>query len=107
MCNVCRGRGCAMSARGEDVQLEAANCSLQAATWVAPCAKFLVCGTTCLTFLILPVHSSQVTNMLFRMGAAAVLLSNKPKQWQGRAKYSLTANHRVHLGMSDDAYTCV
>eukprot|EP00983_Pelagomonas_calceolata_P037739 1136484-Pelagomonas_calceolata.AAC.6 len=68
-----------------------------------------------------------VTNMLFRMGAAAVLLSNKSKFWDGRAKYQLCPfavgflhfprnnsssnmykdNHRVHLGMNDEAYGAI
>jgi hypothetical protein len=48
-----------------------------------------------------------VTNLLFRTGAAAILLSNKAEAWRGRAKYKLTTAHRVHVGQSDDAYTCV
>lgn len=42
-----------------------------------------------------PPLPPQVTNMLFRMGAAAVLLSNK-KSWGDRAKYSLV-RRRVHV----------
>lgn len=46
-----------------------------------------------------------VTNVLFRMGAAAVLLSNKPS-WglSGRAKYLLRHAVRVHAGARDAAY---
>jgi len=48
----------------------------------------------------------QVTNMIFRMGAAGVLFSNKPAMI-ARAKYVLTHNIRVHLAASDDAYSCI
>lgn len=45
-----------------------------------------------------------VTNTLFRMGAAAVLLSNK-ESWRssGRAKYVLCHNVRVHTGARPEA----
>lgn len=45
----------------------------------------------------------QVTNLLFRMGASATLLSNK-KSERKRAKYELTVAHRVHLGKSEEAF---
>lgn len=45
-----------------------------------------------------------VSNLLFRMGGAAVLLSNK-KSWLDVAKYKLEFRHRVHVGQSKDAYT--
>lgn len=40
-----------------------------------------------------------------RMGASAILLSNK-RSWvrSGKAKYVLTKALRVHLGARDDAY---
>ena len=44
-----------------------------------------------------------VTNMLFRMGAAAMLFSNKPAMGR-RAKYDLVYNHRTHIAASDEAY---
>lgn len=46
-----------------------------------------------------------VTNLIFRMGAAAMLISDKA-EWadNGRAKYVLQHNHRVHAGAIDDAY---
>ncbi|PNH05133.1 3-ketoacyl-CoA synthase 6 [Tetrabaena socialis] len=47
-----------------------------------------------------------VTNVLFRMGAAAVLLTNKPSL-RAKAKYRLLHRFRVHLGASDDAYKCI
>jgi 3-ketoacyl-CoA synthase len=45
-----------------------------------------------------------VSNLLFRMGGAAVLLSSDSQLWEGRAKYQLKHNVRVHVGQSDDAY---
>ena len=48
----------------------------------------------------------QVTNMLFRMGAAGMLFSNKASMAQV-AKYDLLYNHRVHIGANDDAYRSV
>lgn len=44
-----------------------------------------------------------VTNVLFRMGGAAVLFSNKPS-WGDRVKYELQYNGRVHVGAGDEAY---
>jgi 3-ketoacyl-CoA synthase len=44
-----------------------------------------------------------VSNCIFRMGGAAVLLSNKP-QHARVAKYQLHCNVRVHTGQSDDSY---
>lgn len=51
-----------------------------------------------------PEPRRQIPNLLFRMGAAAMLLSNKAS-WAGRAKYRLVHNERVHVGQSDEAYT--
>ncbi|GLC50089.1 hypothetical protein PLESTB_000341000 [Pleodorina starrii] len=54
-----------------------------------------------------------VTNLLFRMGAAAVLLTNKPSlarpAGRGRrgAKYQLLRRVRVHTGQAEDAYTAI
>ncbi|GLI65640.1 hypothetical protein VaNZ11_009239, partial [Volvox africanus] len=54
-----------------------------------------------------------VTNLLFRMGAAAMLITNKPSlvrpAGRGRrgAKYQLLRRVRVHTGQSDDAYTAI
>lgn len=44
-----------------------------------------------------------VANCIFRMGGAAVLMSNKPC-WRGRAKYELTYNVRVHTGAEEKSY---
>ncbi|KAL7101745.1 hypothetical protein ACP275_08G073900 [Erythranthe tilingii] len=45
-------------------------------------------------------------NCLFRMGGAAVLLSNKRRD-AARAKYRLVHVVRTHKGSDDKAYTCV
>ncbi len=49
-------------------------------------------------------RTMMVSNILFRMGAAAVLMSNNEAKWAGRAKYKLHAAVRVHLGSQDAAY---
>ncbi|CAI5457518.1 unnamed protein product [Closterium sp. Yama58-4] len=51
-------------------------------------------------------RSMQVTNVLFRMGGAAALISNKPRDaW--RAKYELGHVVRTHLGADDKSYKCI
>lgn len=50
--------------------------------------------------------SKLIANVLFRMGGAAILLSNK-KQDKKRAKYELKHLVRTHLGSNDKAYKCV
>jgi 3-ketoacyl-CoA synthase len=47
-----------------------------------------------------------VTNTLFRMGGAAVLLSNRGSD-RRRAKYQLVHTVRTHRGASDQSYGCV
>ncbi|KAL8143512.1 hypothetical protein V2J09_016544 [Rumex salicifolius] len=47
-----------------------------------------------------------VTNCLFRMGGAAVLLSNRSSE-KRRAKYKLMHVVRTHLGAHDNAFRCV
>jgi len=47
-----------------------------------------------------------VANVIFRMGAAAILFSNKPSM-AARAKYRMHHTARVHVGQSDDAYTAI
>jgi len=47
-----------------------------------------------------------VSNTLFRMGAAAILLSNKPKEHK-RAKFELVDTYRTHLGAEDEAFEAV
>ncbi|GJP38331.1 hypothetical protein CLOM_g22784 [Closterium sp. NIES-68] len=51
-------------------------------------------------------RSMQVTNVLFRMGGAAALISNKPRDaW--RAKYELGPVVRTHMGADDKSYKCI
>lgn len=51
-------------------------------------------------------RSMLLPNCLFRMGGAAILLSNKRKE-QSRAKYRLVHAVRTHKGADDKAYRCV
>lgn len=51
-------------------------------------------------------RSMLVSNCLFRMGGAAVLLSNKPSD-RRRAKYQLIHTVRTHKGADDKCYGCV
>ncbi|CAI0466855.1 unnamed protein product [Linum tenue] len=50
--------------------------------------------------------SMLLTNCLFRMGGAAVLMSNR-KQDQGITKYELQHLVRTHRGKDDNSYSCV
>ncbi len=51
-------------------------------------------------------RSMLIPNTIFRMGGAAIMLSNK-KTEATRALYELEHVVRVHLGAQDDAYACV
>lgn len=51
-------------------------------------------------------RSMLIPNTIFRMGSAAILLTNKRSE-RRRAKYSLEHVVRVHLGSDDDAFKCV
>ncbi|ONK66182.1 uncharacterized protein A4U43_C06F4970 [Asparagus officinalis] len=51
-------------------------------------------------------RSMLLPNCLFRMGAAAILLSNRYKE-KRRAKYRLVQVVRTHKGADDQAYRCV
>ncbi|MED6147770.1 inositol polyphosphate kinase kcs1 [Stylosanthes scabra] len=51
-------------------------------------------------------RSMLLCNCIFRMGAAAVLLSNKPAD-RGRSKYQLVHTVRTHKGADDQSYNCV
>ncbi|KAL6765115.1 FAE1/Type III polyketide synthase-like protein-domain-containing protein, partial [Haematococcus lacustris] len=70
-------------------------------------AVFLTTEVTTPAFY--PGHDKHrlVTNTLFRMGAAAMLMSNKAAAWARRAKYQLVFNHRVHIGASDEAFSAI
>jgi FAE1/Type III polyketide synthase-like protein len=48
----------------------------------------------------------QVANAIFRMGGAAVLMTNKPSMAK-HSKYQLDHCVRVHTGQDDTAYRCV
>lgn len=50
-------------------------------------------------------RSMLVTNCLFRVGGAAVLMSNKPSD-RGRSKYQLLHTIRTHLS-DDKSYNCI
>ncbi|CAI0465676.1 unnamed protein product [Linum tenue] len=47
-----------------------------------------------------------LTNCLFRIGAAAILLTNRPSD-RRRSKYQLRHTVRTHRGASDKSYRCV
>lgn len=47
-----------------------------------------------------------VANAIFRMGGAAIALTNKPSL-KSRCKYELVATTRVHTGADDSAYNCM
>ncbi|GBF90942.1 hypothetical protein Rsub_03797 [Raphidocelis subcapitata] len=47
-----------------------------------------------------------VANAIFRMGGAAILLSNQARYYS-TAKYELLHNVRAHTGQDDGAYTCM
>lgn len=51
-------------------------------------------------------RSMLIPNTIFRMGSAAILLTNKRSE-RRRAKYELQHVVRVHLGSDDAAYKCV
>ncbi|KAL8034280.1 hypothetical protein ABFX02_12G017600 [Erythranthe guttata] len=51
-------------------------------------------------------RSMLVSNCIFRMGGAAILLSNKPSD-KRRSKYQLIHTVRTHRGADDKSYTCV
>ncbi|KAL6980171.1 3-ketoacyl-CoA synthase 11 [Sarracenia purpurea var. burkii] len=51
-------------------------------------------------------RSMLVSNCLFRMGGAAILLSNKRSDWH-RSKYQLVHTVRTHKGSDDKCFSCV
>lgn len=51
-------------------------------------------------------RSMLVSNCLFRMGGAAILLSNKRSD-KGRSKYQLVHTVRTHKGADDKCFSCV
>ncbi|GFH15283.1 predicted protein [Haematococcus lacustris] len=69
-------------------------------------AVFLTTEITTPAFYRGKDKSRLVTNVLFRMGASAMLFSNK-RRWAGRAKYRLLHCIRTHTGARDTAYRCI
>ncbi|XP_059441486.1 3-ketoacyl-CoA synthase 11-like [Corylus avellana] len=51
-------------------------------------------------------RSMLITNCLFRLGAAAILLTNRVSD-RGRSKYQLVHSLRTHMGADDKCYNCV
>ncbi|KAG2691563.1 hypothetical protein I3760_08G014200 [Carya illinoinensis] len=51
-------------------------------------------------------RSMLVSNCLFRMGGAAILLSNKRSDWR-QSKYRLVHTVRTHKGADDKCFSCV
>ncbi|KAK2647138.1 hypothetical protein Ddye_022333 [Dipteronia dyeriana] len=51
-------------------------------------------------------RSMLVTNCLFRVGGAAILLSNRPSD-RGYSKYQLVHTIRTHKGADDKSYNCI
>ncbi|XP_068634346.1 3-ketoacyl-CoA synthase 1-like [Aristolochia californica] len=51
-------------------------------------------------------RSMLLCNCIFRMGGAAVLLSNRPRD-RRRSKYQLVHTVRTHKGADDNSYQCV
>ncbi|XAR62921.1 Very-long-chain 3-oxoacyl-CoA synthase [Bertholletia excelsa] len=51
-------------------------------------------------------RSMLLCNCIFRMGGAAILLSNKRRD-RGRSKYELVHTVRTHKGADDNSYNCV
>lgn len=51
-------------------------------------------------------RSMLLCNCIFRMGGAAILLSNKSKD-RSRSKYELVHTVRTHRGADDNSYNCV
>ncbi|KAI8468058.1 MAG: FAE1/Type III polyketide synthase-like protein-domain-containing protein [Monoraphidium minutum] len=47
-----------------------------------------------------------VSNVIFRSGGAAMLMTNKPSLYS-RCKYELHSSTRVHTGQDDTAYKCI
>ncbi|PKA51137.1 3-ketoacyl-CoA synthase 6 [Apostasia shenzhenica] len=75
---------------------------------VHPNSNALVVSTEIITpnFYAGSQRSMLLPNCLFRMGAAAILLSNRRRE-RRRAKYRLVHLVRTHKGADDKAYRCV
>jgi 3-ketoacyl-CoA synthase len=63
------------------------------------------CEVTTYCFYPGRVKDYLVANAIFRMGGAAMLMTNKP-QLYSRCKYELQHSVRVHTGQDDTSYGC-
>jgi 3-ketoacyl-CoA synthase len=68
-------------------------------------ALFVPAEITTYCFYPGKVKDYLVANAIFRMGGAAVMMTNKPSLVK-RCKYQLTHAVRVHTGQDDAAYRC-
>ncbi|PIN16608.1 Very-long-chain 3-oxoacyl-CoA synthase [Handroanthus impetiginosus] len=75
---------------------------------VQPNTYALVMSTECVTHNYYAGNdkSKLLPNCLFRMGGAAILLSNRSSDYR-RSKYELTHTLRTHKGADDRAYRCI
>ncbi|EMS17605.1 3-ketoacyl-CoA synthase, putative [Entamoeba histolytica HM-3:IMSS] len=73
-----------------------------------PNINILVFSTENLTKNYYPgkVKGMLISNTLFRMGGAAILLSNK-RSWRNKAKFECVDTQRIHHGKYDDSYNAV
>lgn len=69
-------------------------------------ALFVTTETTTPAFYSGTERNRLVANLIFRMGASAMLISNK-KSWGNKIKYELLHQERVHIGAVDDAYRAI
>jgi len=75
---------------------------------LAPSARALVFSTENITqnWHYGNTRSMLIANCLFRLGGAAILLSNKRRDYW-RARYELKHVVRTHNGATDSAFTCI
>lgn len=75
---------------------------------LTPSARALVFSTENITqnWHFGNTRSMLIANCLFRLGGAAILLSNKRRDYW-RAKYELKHLVRTHTGATDSAFTCM
>lgn len=69
-------------------------------------ALFVPAEITTYCFYPGKVKDYLVANAIFRMGGAAVLMTNKPALIK-KSKYQLMHSVRIHTGQDDAAYRCV
>lgn len=69
-------------------------------------ALFVPAEITTYCFYPGKVKDYLVANAIFRMGGAAIMMTNKPSMVK-QCKYQLTHGVRVHTGQDDAAYRCI